>query len=213
MRTSVYHSEGLLPPVENSFSYRINSKFFTMAIMTLDILAPTYLPSLISYLQFFMLPIIHTPYTPATLCSLSFSDIPTLSNFCILGSRCSYWLGYPIPSSILDDLELYSSRTSLLVIKHAEIIQLQALELPVLFTWNAFALDLQWLATFHHSGFSLSITSPKRLTLTTLSKVSVPIPAPSSLILILFNYLLNIYHPLKFLAYFFKFYYLYPSFQ
>ena len=59
---------------------------------------------------------------------------------------------------------------------------------------------------FYHSGSSLSIISPRRLTLITLSKLSIPIPASSSLIL--FNYPL-----LKFLAYFVLFYYLYPSFQ
>lgn len=59
---------------------------------------------------------------------------------------------------------------------------------------------------FYHSGSNLSIISPRRLTLITLSKVSIPISASSGLIL--FNYPL-----LKFLAYFVLFYYLYPSFQ
>lgn len=126
-----------------------------------------------------------------------------LSNFWIHGSLYSYWLGYSIPSSTLEKMLLCSFHTGLLFIRHVEFIQLWALELPVLFTWDAFALDLQWLATFHHSGFILSITFPKRLSLITLSKVCLPFPAPTSLILILFNFLLNIYHPLKFLVYWF----------
>lgn len=205
MRTVVYQLGGLWTPDENSLSYRIDSN---TAAMNCDTLAPISLHSLTSCFSLSCSQSsTHTPLQPH--CSpCHFSNITTLSNFWILGSCYSYWLGYSLPSSLLDKLLLCSSHPGLLFIEHAEFIQLQAPEHPVLFTSDAFALDLQWLATFHHSGLSLSITSPQRLSFITLSpypEYLSPIPTPTSLILTLFHLLLNVYHPLRCLAYLFIF--------
>ena len=82
MRTFVHQLGGLRTPAENSFSCSVNSKSLTMAIMTLlHSGSNSYLSRLISYLQSFLLPPIHTLYTLARFFFLSFSSTPTLSTF------------------------------------------------------------------------------------------------------------------------------------
>ena len=145
MSTSIYQLENLLTPVENFFSYGTNSKFFTMVVLTLNTLPPI-LPVSSPPCSLSCSRHRHTLHASHIVCPVIFWHAYT---FKFLESWVTpFWLT-GISSSILEKLELYPSHTGLLIIKHAEIIHFLALELPVLFTWNAAAWDRQWHTTFN----------------------------------------------------------------
>lgn len=172
-----------------------------MTIINLNTLAPNYLPTLISCLQYSMMPIIHTPYAPATLCSFSpFSNTTTLSNFWILRS-CSFLLTGIFYSP-------FHTRCLLLSSSHSGFFLPTCWVHSTSGSWTSCSLYLQIfclrsLKTGYFSSFRSQLKHhlhKEDFSYHPIQSICPPSLTLFSLIFNLFNCLLNIYHLLTLLA-------------
>lgn len=150
MRTFIYQLKilyvSLWTPGENSCFYRINSKFLSMTVMNLNTLALNCLPisclaCSLSCCQSHTHPTLYPHCAPS-----HFSNKIHFQTSGFLDHAYFNCLGCSISPSILGELLLSSSHSisplPTTPVKTSVFIQLQALELPVLFTCNSFVLDL-----------------------------------------------------------------------